>query len=54
MVRKRHFYDLESDIKYEGYIKRHQNEIKKTAKNENRKFQQKLLFQKFQVFQKKL
>ena len=28
-------YDLESDIKYEGYIKRHQNEIKKAAKNEN-------------------
>ena len=47
-------YDLESDIKYEGYIRRHQNEIKKTAKNENRKIPPKITFSKFQVFQKKL
>ena len=39
-------YDLESDIKYKGYIKRHQNEIKKTAKNERQKIPQKTVFSK--------
>ena len=39
-------YDLESDIKYEGYIKRHQNEIKKTANNENLKIPLKTAFSK--------
>ena len=37
-------YDLESDIKYEGYIKRHENEIKKTIKNENQKIPPKTIF----------
>ena len=37
-------YDLESDIKYEGYIRRHQNEIKKKEKNENRKIPPKITF----------
>jgi len=39
-------YDLESDIKYKGYIKRHQNEIKRTAKNEKQKIPQKTVFSK--------
>ena len=39
-------YDLESDIKYKGYIRRHQNEIKKTAKNENRIVPTKITFSK--------
>ena len=39
-------YDLESDVKYEGYIKRHQNEIKKTAKNEKQKISPKTAFSK--------
>ena len=33
-LEKELLYDLESDVKYEGYIKRHQNEIKKAEKNE--------------------
>ena len=37
-------YDLESDIKYDGYIRRHQSEIKKTAKNENQKIPPKIAF----------
>ena len=37
-------YDLESDIKYEGYIKRHKNEIIKTTKNENQKIPLKTAF----------
>ena len=37
-------YDLESDIKYDGYIRRHQSEIKKTAKNESQKIPPKIAF----------
>ena len=45
-LKKDLLYDLESDIKYEGYIKRHHNEIKKTAKNENKKIPPKVAFSK--------
>ena len=37
-------YDLESDIKYEGYIDRHQKEIKRLAKHENQKIPENLMF----------
>ena len=37
-------YDLESDIKYEGYIKRHQKEINKLLKNENKKIPKGIVF----------
>ena len=37
-------YDLESDIKYEGYINRHQKEIKRLLKNENQKIPKSFIF----------
>ena len=37
-------YDLESDIKYEGYIKRHQKEINRLLKNENKKIPKGVVF----------
>ena len=37
-------YDLESDVKYEGYIKRHESEIKKAVKNENQKIPPETVF----------
>ena len=37
-------YDLESDIKYEGYINRHQKEIKRLLKNENQKIPKNFVF----------
>ena len=37
-------YDLESDIKYKGYIDRHQKEIKRLAKHENQKIPENLMF----------
>ena len=37
-------YDVESDVKYEGYIKRHQKEIERTSKNENQKIPEKIVF----------
>lgn len=37
-------YDLESDIKYEGYINRHQKEIKRLLKHENQKIPKELTF----------
>ena len=39
-------YDVESDIKYEGYIKRHEKEIKKLEKSENLKIPTGLSFLK--------
>ena len=43
-LKKDLFYDLESDIKYEGYIKRHHKEIQRAIKNENQKIPQKTVF----------
>ena len=37
-------YDLESDIKYEGYIKRHQKEINRLFKHENQKIPKNFMF----------
>ena len=37
-------YDIESDIKYEGYIKRHQKEINRLLKNENKKIPKGVVF----------
>ena len=37
-------YDLESDIKYEGYINRHQKEINRLLKHENQKIPKNFLF----------
>ena len=37
-------YDLESDIKYEGYINRHQKEINRLLKHENQKIPKNLVF----------
>ena len=37
-------YDVESDVKYEGYIKRHQKEIERTSKTRIKKSQKKLFF----------
>ena len=43
-LKKDLLYDLESDIKYEGYIKRHHKEIQRAIKNENQKIPQKTVF----------
>ena len=48
-VEEEALYDVESEIKYEGYIKRQQNEIKKTAKNEKQKIPPKTSFSKASV-----
>ena len=37
-------YDLESDIKYEGYINRHQKEISRLLKHENQKIPKNFIF----------
>ena len=37
-------YDLESDIKYEGYINRHQKEINRLLKHENQKIPKNFVF----------
>ena len=37
-------YDLESDIKYEGYITRHQKEIGRLLKHENQKIPENFMF----------
>ena len=37
-------YDVESDVKYEGYIKRHLKEIKQIEKNNNLEIPKKLVF----------
>ena len=37
-------YDLESDIKYEGYISRHQKEINRLLKKENQKIPKNFMY----------
>ena len=37
-------YDLESDVKYEGYINRHQKEINRLLKHENQKIPENFMY----------
>ena len=46
-------YDLESDIKYKGYIDRHQKEINRLQNTKTKRFLKTLCFLPCQVFQKK-